>query len=104
MTMRSTRTAATFSKPFTLSGYPGQLPAGEYEILVEEERLQGLTFETYRRTATYLRVHGNGANAGRTELRLTTESDLKKALRRDQATNETNSHSDAALSLQEDRS
>jgi hypothetical protein len=103
MNMRSTRSAATFSKPFTLSGYPGELPAGDYEIVVEEERLQGLTFETYRRTATYLKVHGNGAHAGRTELRLTTESDLKKALRRDQAANETNSHSDAALSPQEDK-
>ena len=54
MTMRSTRSTVTFSSPFTLSGYPGDLPAGDYEVLVEEELLQGLSFEAYRRTATYL--------------------------------------------------
>ncbi|RFP88610.1 hypothetical protein DZK27_08440 [Rhodobacteraceae bacterium 63075] len=101
--MRSTRTTATFSKPFTLAGYPGELPAGEYEILVEEELLRGLTFQAYRRTATYLTVRGTGAHAGRVERRPTTESDLKAALRRDQATTETNIHSVAALSPQEDR-
>lgn len=103
MTTRSTRTTATFSNPFTLAGYPGELPAGDYEILVEEELLQGLGFEAYRRTGTYMTVRGSGADAGRTELRATSESDLKEALRRDQARTETNTHSDAALSPQEDR-
>lgn len=102
MTMRSTRSTVTFSNPFTLPGYTGDLPAGDYEILVEEELLQGLSFEAYRRTATYLTVCGRGARVGRIELRVTTESDLKKALSRDAATNETNNHSDAALSPQED--
>ena len=102
MNMRSTRSTVTFSNPFTLSGYPGDLPAGDYEILVEEELLQGLSFEAYRRTATYLMVRGKGTHAGRTEVRATTESDLKKALRRDVATTETNNHSEAALFPQED--
>ena len=44
MNMRSITSTVTFSNPFTLSGYPGDLPAGEYEILVEEELLQGLSF------------------------------------------------------------
>lgn len=103
MTLRSTRSRVTFSKPFTLAGYPGDLPAGDYEILAEEELLQGLSFEAYRRTATYLTVRHKGVRQGQTELRMTTESDLKKALRQDQAVTETNTHSDAALSPQEDR-
>ena len=102
MTMRSTRSTVTFSNPFTLSGYPGDLPAGDYEVLVEEELLQGLSFEAYRRTATYLTVRGRGSHAGRTELRAISEKDLKEALSRDAATTETNNHSDAALSPQED--
>jgi hypothetical protein len=69
MNMRSTRSTVTFSNPFTLSGYPGDLPAGDYEVLVEEELLQGLSFEAYRRTATYLTVRGRGRHAGRSELR-----------------------------------
>jgi len=102
MNMRSTRSTVTFSNPFTLPGYTGELPAGDYEILVEEELLQGLSFEAYRRTATYLTVHGRGRHAGRSELRTISDSDLKRALSRDQAATEKNDHSDAALSPQED--
>ena len=42
MTMRSTKSTVTFSNPFTLSGYPGELPAGDYEVIVKEELLRGL--------------------------------------------------------------
>ena len=102
MNMRSTRSTVTFSNPFTLPGYPGDLPAGNYEVLAEEELLQGLSFEAYRRTATYLTVCGRGGHAGHTELRAISDSDLKEALGRDAATTETNNHSEAALSPQED--
>lgn len=102
MNMRSTRSTVTFSNPFTLPGYPGDLPAGDYEVLVEEELLQGLSFEAYRRTATFLTVSGTGARAGRSEFRATTERDLKEALRRDADTSEAKNHSGAALSPQED--
>ncbi|SNS59960.1 hypothetical protein [Antarctobacter heliothermus] len=103
MNMRSTRSTVTFSNPFTLSGYTDDLPAGDYELLVEEELLQGLSFEAYRRTATYLTVRGRGGHAGRSELRAISEYDLKEALIRDRvATEKKNDHSDAALSPQED--
>ena len=102
MNMRSTRSTVTFSNPFTLPGYPGDLPAGVYEVLVEEELLQGLSFEAYRRTATYLMVRGTGGYAGRTELRSISDGDLEKAQSRDRAATEKNNHSDAALSPQED--
>jgi hypothetical protein len=102
MTMRSTRSTVTFSNPFTLPGYPGDLPAGEYELLVEEELLQGLSFEAYRRTATYLTVRGRGRHAGRSELRAISDSGLKEALIRDQGAIKKTDHSDTALSPQED--
>lgn len=102
MNMRSTRSTVTFSNPFTLPGYPGDLPAGEYEVLFEEELLQGLSFEAYRRTATYLTVRGRGKHAGVTELRAISDSDLKEALSRDSITNGTKNHSEAALSPHEE--
>ncbi|PRY84363.1 hypothetical protein [Donghicola tyrosinivorans] len=102
MNMRSTRSTVTFSNAFTLPGYPDGLPAGDYEVLVEEELLQGLSFEAYRRTATYLTVRGRSGHAGHTELRAISESDLKEALGRDAAMTETNNYSEAALSPQED--
>ncbi|MFC3085024.1 hypothetical protein [Tabrizicola soli] len=102
MNMRSTRSTVTFSNPFTLPGYPDNLPAGDYEVLVEEELLQGLSFEAYRRTATYLTVRGRGSLAGHTELLAISDNDLKGALRRDRGATEKNNHGDAALSPQED--
>lgn len=103
MTTRATRSTVTFSAPFALSGYPDELPAGTYEVVVEEELLQGLSFEGWRRTATYLTVRGRGSHAGRSKLRAISDRDLKEALGRDAALSQTNNHSEAALSLQEDR-
>jgi hypothetical protein len=103
MMMRSTRSTVTFANPFTLPGYPGDLPPGDYEVLVEEERLLGLSFEAYRRVATYLTVTGRGSQAGRTELRATSENDLKEALRRDATAVETTIHSEAVLFPLEDK-
>ncbi|TCM76788.1 hypothetical protein [Rhodovulum steppense] len=104
MLTRSTRRTVTFFNPFPLSGYVGELSAGDYEVIVEEELLQGLSFEAWRRTATYLTVHGRGSPAGRTEMRATTEQDLTAALGRDQAETRGNTDSEAALSPQEDGS
>lgn len=103
MNIRSTSSTVTFLKPFTLGKVPDELPAGDYEVVVEEELLQGLSFEAYRRTATYLMVHGRGSRAGCTQLRAISEGDLKEALRRDAATPKSHKKSDAALSPQEDR-
>ncbi|WP_372892974.1 hypothetical protein [Rhodosalinus sp.] len=102
MTMRSTRSTVTFSAAFVLPGYPDELPAGDYDLVVEEELLQGLSFEAWRRTATHLTVHGRGRHAGRTEMRAITERDLAEALRRDRAAALNDTHSEAALSPQED--
>ncbi|GHF75397.1 hypothetical protein [Seohaeicola zhoushanensis] len=100
MDMRSTRSTVTFSHPFNLPEYPGELPAGDYEVLVEEELIQGLSFEAYRRTATYLEVRGRGSHAGRTELRAISDSALNEALNQDLTTSKTNIHSDAVLTRQ----
>ncbi|WP_092066870.1 hypothetical protein [Poseidonocella pacifica] len=100
--MRSSRSTVTFSNAFSLLGYRGQLPAGDYDVLVEEELLQGLTFEAFRRTATYLLVLGAGGRTGRCEMRATCESDLNEALSRDRAASRSKNDSEAALSPLED--
>ncbi|TNF19831.1 MAG: hypothetical protein EP318_13060 [Rhodobacteraceae bacterium] len=102
MNMRSSRSTVRFANAFVLMGYADALPAGDYDVLVEEERLQGLSFEAWRRTATYLLVQGRGRRTGDTEMRATTERDLEKAQRLDRATSDTDTYSDAALSPLED--
>jgi hypothetical protein len=88
MNLRSTTSVITFSNAFALSGDDGELPAGDYEVVVEEELLPGLSFQAYRRTATYLTVHGRGGRASRIEMRPTTDRDLENALARDRALTE----------------
>lgn len=102
MNTRSSTSVVTFLNSFTLSGYPDELPAGAYEVVVEEELLQGHSFEAYRRTATRLVVRGAAGFAGRTEMRRTTERDLEAALGRDRTSADGIIGSDAALSPQED--
>ena len=63
MEMRSTTVTVTFRQGFFLPGHEAPFPAGTYEVLSEDERLEGLTFEAYRRVATFLRIRGQGAAA-----------------------------------------
>lgn len=85
MQNRSSSSTVTFENEFTLSGYPDALPPGDYQVLIDEELLQGISFEAYRRTATYLMVAGTGVNLERNELRATTTADIDAALDRDRA-------------------
>lgn len=82
MTIRPTTSILRFDHPFTLPGHPVPLPAGTYDVLIEDELLHGLSFEAFRRVSTFLQVKGQ---AGMTELRSTTEQDLEAALTRDRA-------------------
>lgn len=80
MTMRASRSRLTFPYPFTLSGCSDEMPAGTYDVLVEEERLEGSGFVAYRRTATFLSPARNPPRAARADMRAITEADLEAAL------------------------
>ena len=92
----------TFSNAFTVGDSPEEFLSGTYEVVVEEELLQSLSFEVYRRTATHLIVRGGGNHAGRIEMRKITPEDLEHAIARDRILSETIQHSEAALSPLED--
>lgn len=102
MSNRTSTKQVSFQHAFVLSGYSDELPAGVYEVLAEEELLQGLSFEAYRRTSTCIVVGGKGETSGRAEMRPTTEKDLEAALVRDQARSDETRTSGAALSPLED--
>ena len=44
MTTRITKSIVTFDHAFALGQYSDILPAGDYEVVLEEERLQGPSF------------------------------------------------------------
>lgn len=47
-----------FRHPFLLSARPGPMPAGRYRVVMEEERLPGISFPAWRRTRMTIARHG----------------------------------------------
>jgi hypothetical protein len=56
MTMRSRREVITFKHPFRIEGVDRLLSAGAYEVITDEEMIEGLSFASYRRVATMIMV------------------------------------------------
>jgi hypothetical protein len=53
MTTRSRRETITFKHPFRIKGIDRLLPPGAYEVITDEEMIEGLSF---RRVATMIMV------------------------------------------------
>jgi hypothetical protein len=56
MTIRSRREVVTFRHPFQIRGVDRLLPAGPYEVITDEEMIEGLSFASFRRIATMIIV------------------------------------------------
>ena len=63
---RTRRKHLTFARSFTLAGIDFQLPAGVYEIVTDEELIEGLSFPVFRRTATW--IMARASPSGPTEM------------------------------------
>lgn len=76
MEFRSTRTTLTFRRAFALPNEDRQVPAGDYVLVVEEQIMEGLTFNAYLRIGSYLIVNGGPKRPGLTEMIPITEDAL----------------------------
>lgn len=54
MTTRTRKETMSFSHPFRIKGVDRTLPAGTYEIISEDELIEGLSFPCYRRVSTFI--------------------------------------------------
>jgi hypothetical protein len=63
---RTRRKHLTFARSFTLAGIDHALPAGVYEVITDEELIEGLNFPVYRRTATW--IMARASSIGPTEM------------------------------------
>jgi len=79
MEKRTIQSTATFARPFTLPGVDGVLPAGTYNLDTEEEKLDTISIEAWRRTELTLQV----TTLGVTEHVTVDPQDLRQALLRD---------------------
>jgi len=62
MIRRTHRTKSSFARPFRLRGVDHVLPAGTYEVVTEDELIEGLSFPVYRRVSTIMLVPGLSAS------------------------------------------
>jgi hypothetical protein len=81
MTIRSRREVVTFKHTFQIRGIDRQLPAGEYEVITDEEMIEGLSFPCFRRVATLIMVPA--AQRSATEMISIDSVDLSDAQRFD---------------------
>ncbi|MGO8912099.1 MAG: hypothetical protein ACLQDM_22610 [Bradyrhizobium sp.] len=56
MTMRSRRETITFKHPFRIKGIDRLLSPGAYDVITDEEMIEGLSFASFRRVATMIMV------------------------------------------------
>jgi hypothetical protein len=56
MTTRSRRETVSFRHPFRIRGVDRVLPAGSYQVITDEEMIEGLSFAAFRPVATMIEV------------------------------------------------
>ena len=58
MTIRSRRETVNFTRPARIKGIDRLIAAGSYEVVTDEELIEGLSFPAYRRVATMIMLPG----------------------------------------------
>jgi hypothetical protein len=86
MTTRSRRETVHFKHPFRIKGVDRLLPSGSYEVVSDEEMIEGLSFPSFRRVATMIMVPGPPPRQSTTEMISISSIDLSDAQRVDAST------------------
>jgi hypothetical protein len=79
MTTRSRRETVHFRHSFRIKGIDRPLPAGAYEVVTDEEMIEGLSFASFRRVATMIMVPGAPPRQSSTEMISISSVDLSDA-------------------------
>ena len=68
MTTRSRQETVHFRHPFRIKGIDRQLSPGAYEVITDEEMIEGLSFPSFRRVATMIMVPGEAPRQSSMEM------------------------------------
>ncbi len=83
MTIRTIRRTIAFRRPFYLTGVDRLLPPGDYNVVTDEELIEGLSFSAYHRISTVMFVPAQSGSA--VEMVTIDPLNLEAALERDAA-------------------
>jgi hypothetical protein len=83
MTTRSRREMVHFKHPFRIKGIDRLLAPGAYEVITDEEMIEGLSFASFRRVATMIIVPGVAPRKSSMEMISINSVDLSDAQRHD---------------------
>ena len=83
MTTRTRRETVHFKHPFRIRGVDRLLSAGAYEVVTDDEMIEGLSFPCFRRVATMIMVPGLAPRHGSMEMISISSVDLSDAQRND---------------------
>jgi hypothetical protein len=83
LTIRTTRSVASFSEPFSLRGVEDVLSPGDYNVYFEDELVQGLSRAAYRRVSTILQIPSISSPQEQSRLVSISATDLEVALMKD---------------------
>lgn len=79
MTMRSRQEKVHFRRPFQIKGIDRLLPPGDYEIIADEEMIEGISFPCFRRVATLIMIPGVSPHHSSMEMISVSSVDLSNA-------------------------
>jgi hypothetical protein len=80
---RSRRETVHFRHPFQIKGIDRLLPPGAYEVITDEEMIEGVSFPCFRRVATMIMVPGAAPHHSSMEMISISSVDLADAQRID---------------------
>ena len=83
MTLRTIRKSVTFTNPFTLGDFDEVLPPGTYKVEIDEELLEGLSFDAYRRVQTLIHLPVKEGHPGVSRTLKIDSKELDAAQKRD---------------------
>jgi hypothetical protein len=84
LSLKTTRSIATFHEPFSLRNATGLQPAGEYNVYVEDELIPGLSRTAWRRISTLLQTPSISSSQEHSRLVVVSPTELEAALMKDQ--------------------
>ena len=83
MTARTTKGTFTFANPFTFNGFDEVFPAGAYNVETDEELVEGLSFDAYRRTLVFIHLPTKSGRPGHSRTLTIDPNELDMVLKRD---------------------